>query len=350
MSVRGEVRMRPEDARLDWDGVDRFEADGEVSRPCRLAPERLAVALSAALEAAGRQAAGVRFALRTDARALTLRLFLDAARAKPVDVLIGSGPGARLVRTPVRPGENDVRVELPGAPAGIEVWLPHNTSVGIGEIVAHDAACAERPHRTGPGWVAYGSSLTQSLAAAGPSETWSALVARRRGWRLRNLGFSAEAHLDPAVARAIRDTPADLITLELGANVYILGSLTARTLASAIGGFIATIRDGHPRTPIAVWGPFVSQDREDARNTAGLTLREVRALVAWSVLRLRAAGDGALHLVDGAQLIGQDDAGLLMDGLHPSAAGERVLADRLEAALAGALGAEPVRARTQPCT
>ncbi|WP_034261048.1 SGNH/GDSL hydrolase family protein [Actinospica robiniae] len=340
MSEHDDVRLAPTDPRVRWDGIDRLEPDGPGRRPLRLPPERLACALSFALEAAAEQAAGVRFSLRTDARAVTIRLHVDGGRSKPLDVLIGPPRDSRLVRTPTRPGENEVRVDLPaatGAPTDIEVWLPHNTGVRVDAITLHGASVVEREVADRPDWVAYGSSLTQSLAAAGPSETWSAIVARRNGWRLRNLGLSSQAHLDLAVARAIRDAPADLITLELGVNVYILASLTDRTLASAIGGFVATIRDGHPRTPIIVWGPFVSVEREEKQNSSSMTLRQVRELVNWSVTRLRAAGDGDLHLIDGAGLISGSDAGLLMDGLHPSAVGELVLADRMAEALASAV-------------
>lgn len=335
------TRLSPGDQRITWDGVDHLEADGPWLRPWRLNSDRLRGALSPALVASGRDAAGMRLALHTDASALTLRLAVDPARPKPVDVVTGALPDATVVPVPVPvpvpPGANDLRIDLPGEPVDVEVWLPQNTGVRIGDLVLADAELIRplAPQRFG--WIAYGSSLTQSLAAAGPSRTWSALVARRNGWRLRNLGLSSEAHLDQAVARAIRDTPADLITLELGINVYILASLTARTLTSAIGGFLATIRDGHPETPVVVWGPFVSTARENVPNAVGLTLRQVRELVGSSVERLRAQGDRNLHLIDGATLIGDQDGGLLMDGLHPSAAGELVLADRAAAALAAEL-------------
>lgn len=328
------TRLSPGDPRITWDGVDHFEADGPWLRPWRLSPDLARVALSPALVSSGRDAAGVRFALHTDASALTVRLAVDPARPKPVDVVVGASTEAPVVAVPVPPGANDVRIDLPGKPVDIEVWFPHNTGVRIGDLALADADLIRAVVPKQFGWIAYGSSLTQSLAAAGPSRTWSALVASRNGWRLRNLGLSSEAHLDQAVARAIRDTPADLITLELGINVYILASLTARTLTSAIGGFLATIRDGHPETPVAVWGPFISTARENVPNAVGLTLRQVRELVADSVERLRADGDRNLHLVDATSLIGDADGSLLMDGLHPSAAGELVLADRAAAALA----------------
>lgn len=335
MAGRANTRLSPGDPRITWDGVDHFEADGPWLRPWRLSPDRLRSALAPALVASGRDAAGIRFALHTDASALTLRLAVDPARPKPVDVVVGASPDAPVVPVQVPPGANDVRIDLPGEPVDVEIWLPHNTGVRLGDLVLADAdGDLIRPLTPKHfGWIAYGSSLTQSLAASGPSRTWSALVARRNGWRLRNLGLSSEAHLDQAVARAIRDTPANLITLELGINVYILASLTARTLASAIGGFLATIRDGHPDTPVVVWGPFVSTARENVPNAVGLTLRQVRELVAGSVERLRADGDQNLHLVDGTSLIGDADGSLLMDGLHPSAAGELVLADRAATAL-----------------
>ena len=335
MSERSTLRLSPDDRRLVWDGVDRFGADGAGLRPWRLAPERAAVALSPALAAAGRQAAGVRFALHTDAHSLTVRLAVDHAGAKPIDVLVGDGPKPHPVRLPVTQGSNEARLVLPGEPVDVEVWLPHNAGVLLTGLVLQDAGFVQPTEPSfAVSWTAYGSSLTQSLAASGPSRTWSARVARRNGWRLRNLGLSGEAHLDQAVARAIRDSPADLITLELGINTYILTSFNARTLASAIGGFLATIRDAHPQTPIVVWGPFVSAAREDTVNAVGLTLRQVRRIVEGSVEQLIEDGDHALHLLDATSLVGAADAGLLMDGLHPSADGELVLADRIAAALA----------------
>ncbi len=137
------------------------------------------------------------------------------------------------------------------------------------------------------------------------------------------------------VARTIRDAPADLISLCLGINVYELGTMGPRVFASAVSGFIETVRDGHPATPIAVITPIASPDRERRRNLVGMTLDAVRADVVAAVDTLAGLGDPALRLIDGRELLGEHEANLLHDGLHPSAAGYRTIAGRIGPQLAG---------------
>ncbi|MEV0398345.1 SGNH/GDSL hydrolase family protein [Polymorphospora rubra] len=151
-------------------------------------------------------------------------------------------------------------------------------------------------------WVTYGSSITQCHAAAGPSETWPALVARRLRWDLTRLGFSGECHLDPITARAIAERPADLISLCLGINVYGRGSFGPRTLAGQVSGFVQTIRGAHPSVPIVVISPIISPSRETLPNPAEMTLEDVREAVTGAVTTLRRHGDARLHLVERSSL------------------------------------------------
>ena len=72
-----------------------------------------------------------------------------------------------------------------------------------------------------PIWVHHGSSISQGSNAATPSTTWPALAAAHANLDLVNLGFSGSAMLDPFVARAIRDRPADLIAQSLGGALAI---------------------------------------------------------------------------------------------------------------------------------
>ncbi len=171
----------------------------------------------------------------------------------------------------------------------------------------------------------------------GPSESWPAVVARRYGWPLLNLGFSSEAHLDPVVARTIRGLPADLVSLCLGINVYLMNSFGPRTLVPAVCGFIETIRDGHPDIPLVVITPLVAPDHEHRANAVGLTLEQVRDQVAAAAEVLRRLGDRNLHMLPGPALLGPADAHLLRDGVHPGAAGDRLIAERIGPRLAGLL-------------
>lgn len=278
--------------------------------------------------------AGVRVAMRTDAATFSVALEGDKDSC-PVDVLVDGELHARL---PVGRGPGMVTTDLPMGHTHVEAWMPQwgRTRVGIVRLAGH--GFVEPVHRDGPRWVTYGSSITQGREADGPSETWPALVARRHGWRLTCLGFGGECHLDPVVARTIRDGPADLVSLCLGINVYGRASFGPRTFAPAVSRFVETVRDGHPAVPIVVVTPITAPDREDRRNAAGMTLAEVREQVDVAVRTLRRLGDADLHLIDGLWLLGKHDVGLLADGLHPSAEGHRFMADRVAPLLGQAPG------------
>lgn len=121
-----------------------------------------------------------------------------------------------------------------------------------------------------------------------------------------------------------------------------------RTLVPAVHGFLDTIRDGHPTTPIALVTPIICPIAEDhpgptllgrderfhvvprtvELSTGALTLRRVRQLVGDVVAVGQGEGDTDLHLVDGLALFGPDDVGDLHDDLHPNADGYRRIGER----------------------
>jgi lysophospholipase L1-like esterase len=75
--------------------------------------------------------------------------------------------------------------------------------------------------------------------------------------------------------------------------------------------------------------PIISPPHESLRNAAGLSLGEVRATVERATAALQDLGDELLTLVDGRELIGTADATLLLDDVHPSADGYRLMAARI---------------------
>jgi hypothetical protein len=281
----------------------------------RLVPRRLpSEPVHPRLDDVARMAAGVRLEFETDARGFGWDVRTDGN----IDVVIND----KLVSR-----SRTVHVDdLPAGGKRVRIWLPQSNHVSLGEL---DSDAAPKAVPEGPRWIAYGSSITQCRLAAGPSETWPALVATELGWSLRCLGFAGECHLDPAVARYIRDTEADVISLCVGVNIHGAATFSARSLGPALEGFVRTIRDGHPDTPILLITPLHAPERERQRNALGLTLADVRAEVA-------AAAHG-LPVLDGPSVFGPDDAHLLVDGLHPGADGYRLLAERLRPHLAGLL-------------
>lgn len=327
------IALEPEAGGV-WRGSLAWTEEGGGWQPWRLPPGRAGTAHAPELLARARMAAGVRAAVHTDASALELRIVAASGDVSPLDIVVD---GALWRREPLTGGTNACHMPLPPGTKRVEAWLPQLGEVRIGPLLLHGATVAE-PATAGRDvrWVTYGSSITQCATAAGPSETWPALVARRLGWDLTCLGFAGECHLDPIAARAIADRPADLISLCLGINVYGRASFGPRTLAGQVSGFIEAIRAAHPGAPIVVLSPITSPAREALPNPATMTLRDVRDAVASAVTTLQRYGDAMLHLIDGPTVLGPDDAHLLHDGLHPGPDGYRLMADRLAPLLAAA--------------
>jgi len=204
----------------------------------------------------------------------------------------------------------------------VELWLPQYGVLRVAEIVIDSGSQlgrSVRPRR--PRLLVYGSSITHCRDAESPTQTWPALVADEFGADLTCLGLAGQCHLDPMVARLMRDRPADGIVVCLGINVYGNGSYNRRSFLPAVLGFLSTLRDGHPDAPIVVLSPIASPSREDQVGGADLTLAEIRAEVHSAVQLLCHHGDTALHAVDGHTILGPEHAHLLYDGLHPNSAG-----------------------------
>lgn len=317
-----------------WRGHLEWVAEGEYWRPWRLPSARIGTAHSPSLTAGASGANGIRAELRTDATELELDIVPLSDQSAPVDILVDD---QLHFRTMLATDSNRISTALPAGAKRVSVWLPQAGQVAVGALRVSGGTFVEPAPTDTPQWITYGSSITQCGAAFGPSETWPAIVARSNDWQLRSLGFGGDCHLDPIVARTIRDAPADLISLCLGINIYGRGSFAERSLGSHISGFIETVREGHPHTPIAVISPIASPDREDTPNLVELTLNNIRQILTDAVELLIDLGDDNLHFIDGRTILSDSEAHLLADGLHPNADGYRLMGRRLAPALHKAL-------------
>ena len=254
--------------------------------------------------------------------------------------------------------------DLPARDKDVEIWLPYHERTELVDLRA-DAPVAAVPPRGRPVWVHHGSSISQGSNAASPTTTWPALAAAAGRVDLVNLGFSGSMMLDPFVARAIRDLPADLLSVEVGINIVGGDVMRRRAFAPAVHGFLDTLRDGHPTTPLLVVGPLLCPIYEDtpgpgapdftdgtvrfralgdpADVTDGpvgkLSLRAVRAELA-RIVAERSPRDPRLHLLDGLALYGEADAAdhPLPDRLHPDAVTHRIVGERFAAHAFGPAG------------
>ena len=237
-------------------------------------------------------------------------------------------------------GTNDKRVEI---------WLPHNATVELRAMRVDDgASVTSASPLDNPVWVHYGSSISHCMEANRPTGTWPAVAASLARVDLRSLGLAGACHLDQFVARTIRDMPADLISLKVGINVFNADSFKERTFAPALHGFLDTVREGKPTTPILVVSPIICppgemhpgpsiptldgkysvDTRPESKWYGSLTLSAIRATIEQVVAVRQQLGDDNLHYLNGLELFGTADAGGLPDDLHPSSDGYQLIGER----------------------
>ncbi|MGX5214462.1 GDSL-type esterase/lipase family protein [Streptomyces violaceus] len=349
--------------------------------PHRLPARARAQNTNPQLAMAEAQPSGVRLVLRTAATAVeldTLRTKRDyvGVPSRPdglYDLLVdgrpagqASGTGGNVLTIDMATWDGEVApgpvgtVRFTGLPAGekdVEIWLPHNETT---ELVAlrTDAPVEPVPDRGRRVWLHHGSSISHGSDAASPTAIWPAIAASLGGVELVNLGFGGSAMLDPFTARAMRDTPADLISVKMGINIVNGDVMRLRAFGPAVHGFLDTIRDGHPDTPLLVVSPIHCAIHEDTpgptapdlseiskgrllfaamgdpaeKATGKLTLGVIREELA-RIVRQRAADDPNLHYLDGLDLYGESDAAKLPlpDHVHPDAATHRHIGERFGA-------------------
>ncbi|TXS49590.1 SGNH/GDSL hydrolase family protein [Streptomyces sp. OR43] len=347
-------------------------------RPHRLPAWARAQCADGQLAMAEAQPSGVRLVFRTGATtieldALRTRTSYVGAPPRPdgvYDLLVdgrlagqASANGGNVLVVDMTTGSMETRpgpvgtVRFAGLPEGakdIEIWLPYNETT---ELVAlrTDAAVEPAPDSGRKVWLHHGSSISHGSDAASPTSTWPARAALLGGVELINLGLGGSALLDPFTARTMRDTPADLISVKIGINLVNADLMRLRAFAPAVHGFLDTIREGHPATPLLVVSPLLCPIHEDtpgpsapdfsnlaegrlrftamgdpAERAAGkLTLNIIRDELSRLVTQ-RSADDPNLHHLDGRSLYGEQDFAELPlpDQLHPDAATHHRIGDR----------------------
>ncbi len=357
---------------VDFAGaLDLDRSDGGIS-PRRLPAWTRPQLLDPLLKAVVAMPSGVRLELSTDADAIELEVLTTTLQTgdrvpapPPFDLVVDGAFVARKTTSRgnqlfVDPVTGDARLErgahetlrfegLGASMKRVELWLPHNATVRVRSLRISDGASVRAtPDRTRPRWVHYGSSISHCMEAEGPTGTWPAVAARLADVTLQSLGLGGSCHLDQFAARTIRDLPADMISLKVGINVVNMDSLKERTFVSSLHGFLDTVRDGHPDTPILLVSPIICPAAEDrpgptvpdargvfrvldrpaALSNGCLTLRRIREIIESTVDARRASGDTNLHYLDGLKLFGETDLADLPDGLHPNSAGYQRMAER----------------------
>ena len=320
------------------------------------------------------QPSGVRIEFATDASSIELEVCLtriQMAAREPRTAVFDLLCDGNLVRSVEehsghilavdlrKPGQPEfisgepTTVRFEDLPAGLkqcQIWLPTSAQVELRALRVSDQAHLESYRAiAAPLWVHHGSSISHCAEATSPTRSWPVVTAALAGVNLLNLGLGGNCQLDQFVARTIRDLPADLISLKLGINVVNMDSMRERTFTPAVHGFVDTIREKQPDTPILIISPIYCPSAEThpgpiLPNEAGkfetfagndelragcLTLTWIRKILSKVVAQRQQAGDAQLHYLDGLKLFGAADAHDLPDDLHPNGVGYERMGRRL---------------------
>lgn len=365
--------------------------DGQIPR--RVRPDAWARIPDDFMRASVGQSAGVRLSFRTSATVLELtvrgmKMVPDESSELPpgyYDLVVdgelvqqqASTVGSRFVFSFERPDAHIVRgpadtlrfTDLAPTEKNVEIWFPYTDEVELLGLRADARVLAPATTRDFR-WVHHGSSISHGYLSSHTTATWPVAVALATALDLTNLAFSGNALLDQLTARTIRDTPADFISLKLGINLVNGDMMRMRIFRGAVHGFLDTIRDGHPSTPILVISPIFCAPVEDV---AGPTIQDPGRSDPWTIshgterevlegklslgvirreleriVRERAQHDSCLFYLNGLRLYGSDDAVTmpLPDNLHPADDVQQLIAERfieLGFGLTGVLGPTPLR-------
>lgn len=312
-------------------GAISLERIGEFIKPWRIFYEDRYFFTPDILNGHAEDPAGIRITFETNSPKIKVE-FAPALTEIEFDVVIDDHHLLQTVK--LEQGESSFICEnLSTENKKVEIYLSQQEPVLLKNVYIEENAEWKIHSSSKKKWLTYGSSITQCHAALSPSLTWPAITAKELNLDLICLGFSGQCQYEPMIARTIRDTPVDFISLCAGINTYGGNCYNNRTFQAIIIGFIKIIREKHTTVPIVLSSPIYGTFREKTPNLVGFTLIEMRKQVKEIVDIFNKNGDEHIFYVDGLDILGGKYEDLLPDGLHPDAEGYKLMGNNFSSAL-----------------
>lgn len=233
-----------------------------------------------------------------------------------------------------RPSGVKVEQKVTGLDAGkrsYQAYLPLYNSMKKIEIGVRKDSLFEpvKPREEKP-ILFYGTSITHGASASRPGMPHPAILGRRLGMPVINLGFSGNGKMEPEVGALLA---------EIDPAVYVidcLPNMTGPEVAERAEPLVKQLRQARPDTPIVL-----VEDRTYANTWIMESKRkrhdDSRAALVRAFDNLVSSGVRNLYYLEGKDLLGSDGDGTT-DGSHPNDLGFVRQADAFEPVLRKALG------------
>jgi hypothetical protein len=297
--------------------------------------------LTAFIRGLSRHSAGLCVPFVTDAASIQARWMLTSAKLEMphmpatgvsgLDLYVKTDKGWRWLGVGVPKAQQNTATLAARIPAGTReymMYLPLYNGVNSVEIGIADgkflAKGSAYPTDHKP-IVFYGTSITQGGCASRPGMVHTAILGRRLGYPVVNLGFSGNGRMEPEVARLIG---------EIDASVYVidcLPNMTAKEVAEKTEPLVQTLQKARPGEAI-----LLVEDRDYANGhllpSPKQRNRDSQAALKAAYQRLTKTGVNGVYYLRGADLLGDDNEGTV-DSSHPTDLGFVRQADAFEKAL-----------------
>ena len=335
------------DGRLDWYDIRELGVEGqgwsEVKAPFDRLPARMEKVVRPPVWSLSRHSAGMAVRFVTDAPEIHARWTLTSSRldmdhmaatgVSGLDLYVKSGDGrwrwVNVGRAKAQTNTQKLAGDFPKGAHEYLLYLPlyngvTSVEIGLPKGKALSTAPAYPKAKRKP-ILFYGTSITHGACASRPGMPHPAILGRRLGRPVINLGFSGNGRMDLELAELFG---------ELDPAVYVidcLPNMAADLVKKNAEAFLRALRKAKPDTPF-----LLVEDRTyaDAHFAKGKLRRNLTSRAAFRKIyeRLEAEGMKGLHYLEGDGLLGDDSEGTV-DSSHPNDLGFMRQADAFAEAL-----------------
>lgn len=170
--------------------------------------------------------------------------------------------------------------------------------------------------------VVYGSSIAQGASASRAGMAYPAILQRRTGYDVINLGFSGSAKMEIELAEYLATVPADCYVLDCIPNP------SPEQIRERSYNFIKYLRSKQPNVPI-ILVETVFRENGNFDEKIGRNVRDQNEEIRKTFERLKKEGIKNFYYIESSKLTG-DDHDATIDGVHLTDLGFMRIADAIQ--------------------